>query len=161
MTVRMAAHCVWRPAFVTRRVFHAGLRAIRHRTHVPRHRQLLEEQGEQRDQCQQSAMVVTQVHLGMRPAKADKVYSDCVLNVSQLLMSPEANPALNQRERWAEVPCVNESGVAYPRAAFCSVSSPTCDAALSAESISPSCSQFNCACDLLPHTPAKQSACNS
>lgn len=46
-----------------------------------------------------------------RPAQP-RSYSDCVLNVLQLLMSPEAKPALNQRWRWAEVPWVNESGTA-------------------------------------------------
>ena len=46
----------------------------------------------------------------LRLAIAD--YSDCALNVLQLLMSPEAKPALNQRWRCAEVPWVNESGTA-------------------------------------------------
>lgn len=39
-------------------------------------------------------------------------YSVAALNVSQLLISPEAKPALNHRERCAELPWVNESGTA-------------------------------------------------
>lgn len=46
------------------------------------------------------------------PRLASRSYKFDAANVSQLLMSPEAKPALNQRERCADVPCVKESGTA-------------------------------------------------
>ncbi len=58
------------------------------------------------------ALALSTLCLGFAFALCCRGYSDDALNVSQLLMSPLAKPALNQRERCAEVPCVNESGVA-------------------------------------------------
>ena len=44
--------------------------------------------------------------------------------MSQAFGSPAANPALNQRTRCSDVPCVNASGTTRPPDCFCNRSSP-------------------------------------
>ena len=59
------------------------------------------------------------------------------LKVSQASTEPDLKPAVNQRMRCSELPCVKESGTTARPALFCSVSSPTAFAALIASSASP------------------------
>src|SRR6201993_2712797 len=75
-------------------------------------------------------------------------------NVLQDLMLPEVRPVLNHCARWAEVPCVNLSGITRPVACFWRRSSPTAAAALIADAMSLWSIRLRCSVEL-PQTPAR------
>lgn len=60
---------------------------------------------------EQIAYVLRQVEAGTPVADACRQMAE---NVSPCLRSPVSKPFRNQRTRWADVPCVNESGVTRP-----------------------------------------------
>jgi len=87
--------------------------------------------------------------------------SEAAEKVSQDLTLPVRRPVLNQRWRWALVPCVKLSGTMAPPPARCRASSPILEAAFMADSTSPCSRIWRALCARFAQTPARQSACSS